>query len=95
MRAWTQVTERKKIHPKLTQAAVVMPEEMITHYAEPLSAGVLAAMMGMPGKPWTQTQAAREYGRLFSGAIRTERGKLRDGGQPNQSTFIAARKFGV
>lgn len=79
----------------LTQSATVMPEELIKQFGESLAAGVLSAMMDMPGKPWTQSQAARGYGRIFSGAIRTERGKLRDGGQPNQSTFQSIAKFGV
>lgn len=79
----------------LTQTDVVLPEELVAHNSEAIAAGVLATMMGMPGKPWTQTQTAKENGRVFAGVIKTIRGNLRDGGQPNQSTFRAARKFGV
>lgn len=79
---------------QLTQLETAMPEELIANYGEELSAGVMAMMMSMPGKPWTQSKAAMDLARSFNGAIRTVRGKIRDGGQPNHSTFTAARKFG-
>lgn len=71
-----------------------MPEELVSAYAEDITSGVLSMMMSMPGKPWTQSRAAVDMGRVFNGAIKTVRGKIRDGGQPNSSTFTAARKFG-
>jgi hypothetical protein len=106
---FTQITDVLSFYPQpdnvyrytvnavtiLKQDAVAMPEELIAFHGEPLAAGVLATMMGMPGKPWTQQQAGAQYGRIYSGAIRTERGKLRDGGQPNQSTFQPRVTFGV
>lgn len=78
----------------LTQTDTQLPEELVANYGEELTAGVLAMMMSMPGKPWTQSKASIEMGRVFNGSIKTVRGSLRDGGQPNQSTFTAARKFG-
>ena len=79
----------------LLQTSTHFPDYILRHHAEAICAGVLALMYGMPGKPWTQQQAAAQAGRIFAGEIRTLRGSLRDGGQPNQSTFIAARKFGA
>jgi hypothetical protein len=79
----------------LPQNVSVMPEELAGQHAEALAAGVLSLMMDMPGKPWTQSQVARGYGRVYSGAIKTERGKLRDGGQPNHSTLQPRVRFGV
>lgn len=78
----------------LTQTDTTLPEELVANYGEQLTSGVLSMMMSMPGKPWTQSKAAIDMGRVFNGAIKTERAKIRDGGQPNQSTFTAARKFG-
>lgn len=72
-----------------------LPRALALHHAEALSAGVLALLYSMPGKPWTQSDAAREAGRIYAGAINTIRASLRDGGQPNQSTFIGAAKFGA
>ena len=106
---WTSIPHLLNIYPQpdagyavevnaalsLTQTATLMPEELIAQYAEAIAAGTLATMMGMPGKPWTQSQSAKEAGRTFAGVIKTIRGNLRDGGQPNQSTFQAARRFGV
>lgn len=79
---------------QLTQLQTTMPEELVANYGEELANGVMAMMMSMPGKPWTQSKAAMDLARSFNGAIRTVRGKIRDGGQPNHSTFTAARKFG-
>lgn len=79
----------------LKQTDTFFPDYILSHHAEAIGAGVLALMYGMPGKPWTQQTAAQQAGRAFAGEIRTLRGSLRDGGQPNQSTFIAARKFGA
>lgn len=78
----------------LSHSDTVMPEELVAAYGEELTSGVLSMMMSMPGKPWTQSRAAVDMGRVFNGAIKTARGKIRDGGQPNSSTFTAARKFG-
>lgn len=70
------------------------PDEIFEEHGEVIAAGVISAMMLMPGKPWTQRESALTYGRTYGSAVRDTRGKIRDGGQPNQSTFIAARKFG-
>lgn len=70
------------------------PTDVFTEHAEALGFGVVGAMMMMPGKPWTQRDSSLTYSRLFGSAIRDTRGKLRDGGQPNQSTFSGPR-FGA
>lgn len=79
----------------LSQTDTSFPEELAMQYSEEIASGVLAIMYSMPGKPWTQGQAAKEAGRIFSGAIKTIRGSLRDGGQPNQSTFCGIARFGA
>lgn len=79
----------------LKQDDTTFPEELYKHHAEALAAGVMALMYAMPGKPWTSSQNSKEAGRLYNGAIRTIRGNLRDGGQPNQSTFTGIAKFGA
>ena len=71
-----------------------LPDVLVEHHAEALAAGVLSMMMAMPGKPWTQRNAAEASGRQYAGAVRTARATVREGGQPNHSTFTAARKFG-
>jgi hypothetical protein len=83
---------RAVIRPKHDDTT--LPGEYVDQYREQLAAGVLAAMFGMPGKPWTQSKAAADAGRMYAGEIKTIRATLRDGGQPNQSTFTAARRFG-
>lgn len=70
------------------------PTEVFQEHGESLAAGAIASMMQMPGKPWSQRDAAVTYGRAFGSAIRDTRAKLRDGGQPNQSTFRGPR-FGA
>jgi hypothetical protein len=89
-------------YPIMVSAAIMLqltdneyPEEILHHHAEVVAAGVLAAMYGMPGKPWTQSKAAVDAGRMFGRGINTIRAKLRDGGQPNQSTFRGIVPFGV
>lgn len=79
----------------LDQAATELPEDLVKHYGEAIAAGVLSLMMDMPGKPWSQPQAAKGYGRVFSGMIKTLRSNLREGGQPNQSTFRGVARFGA
>ena len=79
----------------LKQDDTEIPAAIVEHHAEAVAAGVLAAMFGMPGKPWTQSQSSKESGRVFNGVIRTIRGQLRDGGQPNQSTFRGIARFGA
>lgn len=79
----------------LKQDDVDFPEELYLQYGEAIACGVLALMYSMPGKPWTQAQAAKESGRLYSGMIKTIRATLRDGGQPNQSTFQGIARFGA
>lgn len=89
--------------PVLVEAAITVPldsndmfipDNIMEEHAEAIAAGVISAMMLMPGKPWSQREAGAMYGRTFGSAIRETRGKLRDGGQPNQSTFRGPR-FGV
>jgi hypothetical protein len=77
-----------------TLADTMLPEVVVAQHAEALGAGVLAAMMGMPGKPFTQSQASRSNGLMYSGAVRTIRATIREGGQPNHSTITALRRFG-
>lgn len=79
----------------LKQDDTVFPDQLLAHHAEAIAAGVMAIMYAMPGKPWTSGQAAKEAGRTYNGAIRTIRGNLRDGGQPNQSTFRGVAGFGA
>lgn len=79
----------------LGQTDTEIPEDIVKQYAETLAAGVLAMMFAMPGKPWTQAQAATSSGRMYHGMINTIRASLRDGGQPNQSVFRGIAKFGV
>lgn len=79
----------------LQPSDVQLPEDLVTHYGEAIAAGVLSLMMDMPGKPWSQPNAAKGYGRVFSGQIKTLRASLRDGGQPNQSTFRGVARFGA
>lgn len=71
------------------------PDHVRDEHAESIAAGAVSGMMLMPGKPWSKAESAAVYGRIFGSAIRDTRGKLRDGGQPNQSTFVGARKFGA
>ena len=87
-----QMTINAVIRPK--RDATTLPGEVVDQYREELCAGVLAAMYAMPGKPWTQSQSAKESGRMYAGAIKTIRSTVRDGGQPNQSTFSPLRRFG-
>lgn len=70
------------------------PDEVFSEHAEAIAAGVIGAMLMIPGKPWTKRDAAGTYSRIFGSAVRDTRGKLRDGGQPNQSTFTGPR-FGA
>lgn len=79
----------------LKQDDTVFPEELVTNYAEIIAAGTISAMMAMPGKPWTQSAGSQSAGRTFSDGIKTIRGGLRDGGQPNQSTFRGIARFGA
>ena len=79
----------------LAQNSTDYPDYIQRHHAEAVASGVLSLMYSMPGKPWSQPQAAAAAGRMFNGEIRTLRGSLRDGGQPNQSTFRGAYKFGA
>lgn len=78
----------------LPQDATELPDGLYESYGETIAMGVLAVMYSMPGKPWTSNNAAQTAGRGFSAEIKTLRGRLRDGGQPNHSTFTAVAKFG-
>lgn len=71
-----------------------LPEDIVLEHAETLAAGILSAMYAMPGKPWTKTDVAAASGRAYSNSVKTIRSTLRDGGQPNVSTFVGARRFG-
>lgn len=77
------------------QDATTFPEELAHHYGEAIAAGVLAAMMSMPGKPWTQGDAAKSAARMYSGTLRELRARVREGGQSNHSTFRGIAKFGA
>lgn len=75
--------------------ATDLPDNLLDTYAEVLASGVLSMMYAMPGKPWTSRDAAVVAGRAYSQEIKTIRGRLRDGGQSNQSTFSPTFKFGA
>lgn len=62
------------------------PDDIFDTYGEDIAAGIIGYMMAMPGKPWTQLQAAEGYARRFENCVLTLRAKLRDGGSPNVST---------
>ncbi len=87
-----EMTINAVVRPKRDDTT--LPGEVVDQYREELCAGVLAAMYAMPGKPWTQSQSAKESGRMYAGAVKTIRSTVRDGGQPNHSTFSPLRKFG-
>lgn len=85
-----------RVVPVRVEAAITLPvaggdltypDAVHAEHAEAIAAGVVGAMMAMPGKPWSQRDAALTYSRIFGSAVRDVRGKLRDGGMPNQSTF--------
>lgn len=77
------------------QDTTELPEELVHHYGEVIAAGVLSAMMAMPGKPWTQADASKITGRMYAGKVRELRGHVREGGQPNHSTFRGVARFGA
>lgn len=79
----------------LKQDDTTFPEELFEQHAEAIASGVLATMYGMPGKPWTQPNAAKDAGRMYASAMRTIRGELRDGGHPSRSTFRGIVRFGA
>lgn len=78
----------------LSHDATAFPDGVFENYAEALALGTLSIMYSMPGKPWTSTESAKASARGFGNEIRTVRSKLRDGGQPNASTFSPSFKFG-
>ena len=79
----------------LPQDAVEIPDGLFDNYGEVVASGILSIMYAMPGKPWTSEKAATVAGRAFSQEIKTLRGRLRDGGQPNQTVFTPLARFGV
>lgn len=79
----------------LKQDDTTYPEELSDNYAEIIAAGAISALMAMPGKPWTSSGGSQSAGRTFSDGIKTIRAGLRDGGQPNQSTFRGIARFGA
>ncbi len=70
------------------------PDDVFAEYGEDIAAGVIGYMMAMPGKPWTQMEAGQIYLRRYENRIRSLRGRLRDGGQPNASTMHGPRIVG-
>jgi len=79
----------------LKQDDTTFPEELLDNYAEIIAAGAIAALTAMQGKPWTSSPSSQAAGRTFSDGIKTIRASLRDGGQPNQSTFRGIARFGA
>lgn len=75
--------------------ATELPDDIVETYVDALAAGTLALMYAMPGKPWTSKEGAQVSGRAFGSEIKSIRGKLRDGGQPNRSTFTPMFRFGA
>lgn len=72
----------------------LFPQDVVTQHMEAISMGVLGAMYSMPGKPWTKADAAAGAARGYSSAVKTIRATMRDGGQPNASTFRPIAIFG-
>lgn len=79
----------------LRQDAEEIPDGLFESYGEIVASGILSIMYTMPGKPWTSDKAAVVSARAFSQEIKTLRGRLRDGGQPNQTVFSPIARFGV
>ena len=52
------------------------PDEIFEEHGEAIAAGVISAMMLMPGKPWTQRESALTYGRTYGSAVRDTRGRM-------------------
>lgn len=77
-----------------TSSDTLLDADIVAQHGEVLAAGVLSAMYAMPGKPWTKSDAAVMSGRAYGNALKTIRSTMRDGGQPNVSTFRAAARFG-
>lgn len=71
------------------------PDDVFDDHIETIAAGIVGGMMLMPGKPWSQRDTGLLYSRMYGAAVAQIRSELRDGGQPNQSTFTPACKFGV
>lgn len=70
------------------------PEWVLNNHVEIVSAGILAHMMSMPGKPWTQLDLAGVHWKRYSSGVLAERAQLRDGSRPNASTMTGPR-FGA
>lgn len=70
------------------------PDWVLNNHAEIVASGVVASMMAMPGKPWTQFEMANVYFQRFVNGVLGLRAELRDGGQPNASTITGPR-FGA
>lgn len=92
--AGINITVEAIITLSLDNGIVVFPEDTYTQYCEQIAAGVIGEMMKMPGKPWTQDKAARDYSGMFVRTVIAVRAKLRDGGQPNASKLYGPT-FGV
>lgn len=63
-------------------------------YADTVGHGVIAALLAMPGKPWTDLQNAVLYQKLYGERALALRDQLRSGGVRNSSRLTAPR-FGV
>ena len=81
------------LRPPLT--AEYLPADLIKPYVEEFSAGVISALYSMPGKPWTQGNAAAAAARVYNGAVNSIRALVREGGRPNVSTMTPAVRFGT
>lgn len=75
----------------LDPALVELPDQLVDHYIEEWAPGVVAALLAMPRKPWTDIDMAAVYQNQYVRRLHARRSAIRDGGRPNASTLTAPR----
>lgn len=88
------VTVRVVLTLTVASAQSDIPEVLTKDYPEEVASGVLANMLLMPGKPWTNTNTAGLHAIQYAKAIRAIRAIAREGGRPGSSTVRGIR-FGA
>jgi hypothetical protein len=78
----------------LEPGVVEFPDFLLNNHSDVLTAGILASLMAMPGKPWTQFDMAKVNWTRYVNGVLALRASLRDGGAPNASTITGPR-FGA
>lgn len=78
----------------LEPGVLEFPDFLLNQYSDIIGAGIVASMMAMPGKPWTQFEVAQVHWRRYVNGMLALRAELRDGGQPNSGRFTGPR-FGA